>query len=164
MTATILGAPKEDANEAARRQGAAWAAFGMLGTGVFLVGIVDVALLWWPVRLGDVQWEFGVTSGTFESLPLSTIGLALLGSAFTALSVRNAARVTAGLFAVLALGVLAAFILYGLAAAEVLHAVDAATRPVAIRAVVKTGVFGVTYVALYATLAAYLWKANRPSR
>jgi len=42
---------------------------------LLLVSLLDLGVLWWPVRLGDMNWEFGTVSATVDALPLPTLAL-----------------------------------------------------------------------------------------
>jgi hypothetical protein len=42
---------------------------------LLLVSLLDLGMLWWPVRLGDMNWEFGTVSATVDALPLPTLAL-----------------------------------------------------------------------------------------
>lgn len=55
-----------------------WAPVAVIGAALAVVGLADVALVWYPLSLGNPEWEFGVLSRTFNGLALATIGLAML--------------------------------------------------------------------------------------
>src|SRR6185312_14688849 len=55
--------------------GAGWAQLGWLGVVLFIFGITDIALGWYPAAFGNAEWEFGVLAATLNGLALPTIGL-----------------------------------------------------------------------------------------
>lgn len=60
------------------REAVSVAVIAALGCAFAIVGLVDLALLWWPIRLGNAAWEFGTISQTLDSIPLSGLGFGLL--------------------------------------------------------------------------------------
>src|SRR5688500_7396536 len=59
----------------------AWGWLGWFGGVITLVAAGDLALAWYPFRVGVPEWEFGTIAASFAGLPLLTMGLAaLLGS------------------------------------------------------------------------------------
>ena len=50
----------------------------LLGAAFAIVGLADLTLLWVPLRLGNVNWEFAAVSRTFASIPMSGLGLGLV--------------------------------------------------------------------------------------
>jgi len=55
----------------------AWGLLFALGMVLLLVGTLDIALAWAPMNLGNADWEFGVVSSTFNSMPVPSVGLGL---------------------------------------------------------------------------------------
>ena len=53
----------------------AWRPVGWFGLLFLVVGIADMALVWYPLRPGNPTWEFGAVDLSFSTLPLLTIGL-----------------------------------------------------------------------------------------
>ncbi len=75
----------------------------LLGTAFTVVGLVDLGLLWNPTDFGSSSWEFATLSQTFDSLPMTTLGLGLLAFGFL-LQPRSRpiqVRVVAAIFALL---------------------------------------------------------------
>jgi hypothetical protein len=49
-----------------------------LGGAFAIVGLTDLALLWWPLGFGNAIWEFGTLSTTFDSVPMWGLGAGLI--------------------------------------------------------------------------------------
>ena len=135
----------------------------LLGLGVALaaVGWTDVASGWFPADLGSLEWEFGAISGTFDSLPLGTLGLGLMAYAVLLAGTRRSLAILSSLHGVVALGLVALLALYGLDVPVALGGVPDAVAPTLRLAIVKTLAQAVVYVAWYAWAAARLWR-DRP--
>jgi len=52
--------------------------FIAVGGGLWLVGAVELLLLWLPMDPGNIAWRFGTVSRTIEALPPAAVGAALL--------------------------------------------------------------------------------------
>jgi hypothetical protein len=89
MTGSVLGlkdAPvRESALRSARSAHFAWRSASWFGALLMLVGLADMALVWYPLRPGNPSWEFGAVDLSFSTLPVLTIGFAALLAATVAL-------------------------------------------------------------------------------
>lgn len=133
----------------------------IMGSGIVLglIGWIDVLLLWYPLRFGDAEWEFGTASAMFDALPLATIGL---------VAVAVAARIASGpvvrrsvaVFAILAsLLFLAAYILFALGFVQGWGNIPDEASWMLVRAGVKATVFAIAYIGLYVWLAMMLLRS-----
>ena len=52
--------------------------FVAIGSGLAVVGLVDLAMLWYPMQLGSAGWEFAAVSRTFTNAPMTMVGLVLV--------------------------------------------------------------------------------------
>ena len=108
--------PEEDASSGRRRLAPApdygWYLLGWLGLVFVIVGGVSLAMMWYPVLIGNPQWEFGTVSSTYDSLPITALGLGLLLGAGVARGIRWWTRTAAALFLLLALLVIGGLVLY----------------------------------------------------
>jgi hypothetical protein len=122
------------------------------GVALAVVGWVDWLLLWVPLNFGSVEWEFGTIGQSFDALPLATIGTAALIAAAIGGGWRRTLVVTAGLaFAVaITLGLILAIFLLDIPI--LLEGAAGAVRPVLLKAVAKTSLYGLLYVTTYAWL------------
>jgi hypothetical protein len=128
---------------------------GWLGLVLAFVGAVDVALRWYPTAFRSVEWEFATTSMTIASLPLLSIGAALLLISFIALDVRPGIAVMAAAFTLLALFVGALLVLFGLDVPVALGApIAPGPRTELLKTVARTLLMGVAFLLLYAGGAA----------
>lgn len=135
-----------------------WRVMTVVGSVLAFIGAVDVTLQWYPARFGNVEWEFATSMGTFDALPLVTIGLLLVTLGAIALESRSLLILLAGALSLAVVAMLAVFILYSLSAVVAWQSIENALQSTLIRAVLKTSVLGVTYILLYGWLC---WVAAR---
>ena len=141
-----------------------WRIVTALGAALTVVGWTDLALLWFPSNFGSPEWEFGTISGHFDGMPLGTLGLVTLCIAALGLGRRRTARVLAAILMTIAVTLLGIFALYLLNVPVALGGVPPQLVPTIQKAILKTTVFAVTYLALYGWLALYLWRNSRIAR
>lgn len=103
------------ASSARGRQGARgiWPVLAWIGFVLAAVGAVDLGLTWIPLDFGNMEWEFGTVSQSFNGLPTLTMGLGLWLGAALASGRRFLAMGLAVGFLLLAVGVVAAAVVYG---------------------------------------------------
>jgi hypothetical protein len=135
----------------------------VLGAAFVVVGLVDLVLLWIPVRLDSVAWEFATVGRTFDGLPMPVLGLGLIayGAArhprFGTGAMRSFAWVLAtGALALIALGVLFATLAPAVISQTPAEAVEGLRRNV-IRHAVQSVVYPTTLIAL----AVFAWRSRR---
>ena len=97
-------------------------------------------------------------------MPLGTLGLVTLCIAALGLGRRRTARVLAAILMTIAVTLLGIFALYLLNVPVALGGVPPQLVPTIQKAILKTTVFAVTYLALYGWLALYLWRNSRIAR
>ncbi len=130
-------------------------AFGLV---LLAVSSVDLGLLWWPLRFGTGEWEFGTTSRTFDSLALGTTGFVFLVVTASARRSTRALRVL-GVAAVVGLAALIGMlILYWLNVPVALRSVPEQTRAAVQTSVVRSTAFALLYIALFFWLSWYTWR------
>jgi hypothetical protein len=150
----------------------------LLAVGVVLTiaGLVDVGLFYWPLRFGDAEWEFGIIAQTFDTMPLPTLGLALVAIGLWARGGRPLwSRAMAIIFLLVAVLLAILSVIFLL---DVPVALKALARAVATakqrgatpnpvvssglhRGIAKAALFAATYVVGYATMAVALWRGVR---
>lgn len=134
----------------------------LLVTGAMLLaaGGLDVALLWYPPRLGETDWEFGIIAQSLDALPLPTMGLLLATLGVVLGRSRRAVWLACAACALVVLWLVAMALLFGLDVPQALAAVgrDARLGPGIKRVVFKAVVFFASYGSGYATLTALLWR------
>lgn len=89
-----------------------WYLLGWIGLVFTIVGAADLLLTWYPFNLGNPEWEFGTVTAALDGLPVPTLGLALLLGVGAARGQRWLMRTVAVAFALLALVIVMAAILY----------------------------------------------------
>jgi hypothetical protein len=126
-----------------------------------VIGGSDVALLWYPLKFGNIDWEFATITAFFDGLPLATIGLSGMVAGATALRRRGVSRALA-VFSVLMVMLLLALVgVYVLAVLSGVKTLNPAYEVMFVRAVLKTSVLAVTYLTLYTWLG---WMSGRVNR
>jgi len=142
-----------------------WTVLAGCGLAIAVVGWFDLALLWYPLRFGDAEWEFGTISAHLNGLPLGTLGLALVAAAALAGGKRRTARALAVLCLLIVVSLLAAGLIYLLDVPVVWRAANSpAIQHVVKKAMLKAGIFAATYFVFYAWLALILWRGSRVTR
>jgi hypothetical protein len=131
----------------------AWQILVVVGVALAVIGWVDVALLWIPLRFGIREWEFGVIAQSLQAMPLGTLGLVLLAAGGTARGSRMTLGVLAPVFGFITVAVFGLSIMFSLAALEGWGAVGPEMRQSMGKAILKTSVLAVTYQLFYAWLS-----------
>ncbi len=140
--------------------------FMTVGSAFVLVGLVDLGLLWIPVRIGTAGWEFATVSRTLTNMPMTAFGLVLVTFGF----LRNPARHpgwTRGIsvvFGLVALVVAAMGLLYALAAPAVVKQAGPDALEALTRAIIKNGTEIVVYPVTFGFVSIMLWRAVGKSR
>jgi hypothetical protein len=135
----------------------------LLGTAFTVVGLVDLGLLWNPPDFGSSAWEFATLSQTFDSLPMTTLGLGLLAFGFL-LQPRSRpvqVRIVAGIFGLAAICLLGLGILYFTVVPEVMRQAPPEAATALNRAIVKNVAEIIIYPVTFASLAVVLWRSVR---
>ncbi len=135
----------------------------LLGTAFTVVGLVDLGLLWNPSNFGSSSWEFATLSQTFDSLPMTALGLGLLAFGFL-LQPRSRpvqVRIMAGVFGLAAVSLLVMGVLYFTVAPEVMRQVPPEAVTALNRAIVKNVAEIIIYPATFVCLAVLLWRSVR---
>lgn len=133
------------------------------GLMLLVAGWLDIALLWYPPRLGEADWEFGIIAQSLDAMPLPTMGLLLTATALLLGRARWAVWLAFAAFVVVALWLLAMGVLFALDVPQALAAVarDARLGPGVKRVLLKAVVFLASYTAGYAAAAVLLWRRAR---
>lgn len=133
----------------------------VVGAVVALVGWTDLAFAWFPLEWGNLEWEFGSSSRTFDGLPLSTMGVAAMAAAAVGSGSRRGTLIVLLFGALSLLLVIAAAALYWI---NVPPAWAAAPEPILASlkmAALRTSIFMVVYLVFYSWLTWFLWRGWR---
>lgn len=91
---------------------ASWRGLTWFGLVLTVVGLADVVLVFYPARMGDPSWEFGVIDAAVSTMPVLVVGVAaLLGGALGRRKVGQV-RAVAVLALLLAVAILASYLIY----------------------------------------------------
>lgn len=150
---------RERARKAAGRVSAARVLI-ILGWSFILVGVVDLALLWIPLRLESVAWEFATVGRTLDALPMPALGLGLLayGSSRHPGVGSGRLRALAIVFGALALLLVALSALLLTAVPAVLGQTPSEALAGARRAAIRHGAQAIVYPLAFAAAAFALWR------
>ncbi len=149
----------------ARPEATAVSLLAVVGAAFLIVGLTDLALLWWPLGFGDSAWEFGTLSHTFDSVPMTGLGLALVTYAI----VRHPGtrpgwvRGLAVFYGVAAVGLIALGLIYATAAPVVIRQTPPGASGAIRRAVLKSAVQIVIYSVGCVVIAIMFWRGVRKS-
>lgn len=135
---------------------------GWIGVGLAVVGGLDFLLTWVPLAFGNVEWEFGTVTASFNGLPVVTMGLGLMMYAGLRSGRRWLWWAAAIPLVVLTLVVVAGLAVYLLTLPMALGSTaQGGVRLGLQKAVVKTVAQGVVYPVIYLGLLTKGWKSLR---
>lgn len=137
--------------------------FVVFGLALIAVGLVDLALLWYPLGFGNAIWEFGTLSRTLDGVPLPGLGLALLTyGVVTHPGARGGVvRGLAALFAAAALALIALALAWATAVPEVLRQTPAEAAGTLKRSIVKSVAQFAAYSLASGVITWLLWRGVR---
>ncbi len=144
------------------RQRLIWQVFATFGLVLFLLGLVNIAVLWLPFSLGEAEWEYGTSSNFFDIFPLLGLGLTFLVASALALGRKWSARSVATFCLLLAVFMWLAFALFATVFPAALGAVagnTAAMTPVK-KAGAKTAIQALVYPFALLWLSGAVWRAT----
>ncbi len=130
-----------------------------VGVAFLLVGGADIALTWYPLRIGAVDWELGTIMQTLNGLPVFALGLALL-SARAAAGARRWPAVSVSIAMILV--AIAIVAMAGLLALSVPVALNAVQDPAVLQGLKKAVLKAAVQVVAYPTM--FVWLAVRTLR
>jgi hypothetical protein len=135
----------------------------LLGTAFIVVGMVDLGLLWSPLNLGRVSWEFATLSQTFDSLPMTGLGFGLLAFGFLhqPRSRPLQVRLMSMIFGLATLFLIGMAVMYFTVAPEVMRQAPPEAMTALNRAVVKNVAEIIIYPVTFGTIAVLLWRSVR---
>lgn len=140
--------------------------FVAVGTAFALVGLVDLGLLWTPVRIGTPGWEFTTVSRTLTNVPMPAFGLVLVAYGL----IRHpSSRPAWTLCAAVVFGLLAVVLalmgaLYALSAPAVIKQAGPDALEALTRVIIKNGTEIVVYPVTFGFVSIMLWRAVGKSR
>lgn len=140
---------------------AAFRVTGVIGAVIALVGFTDLAFAWFPFEWGNLEWEFGTSSRTFDGLPLVTIGIGALAASAIGLGSRRGVLATFLLVLLTWLLVVGSLAIYWL---NVPPAWAAAPAPILASlkiAALRSSIFMIVYLGSYSWLILFLWRRWR---
>jgi hypothetical protein len=91
---------------------AAWKIVAWCGIVLILVGLSDIVLVFYPWRMGEPGWEFGVLTSALSSLPIVVVGFAGWIGSSVARGRKTATRVLGVLSVVFGVLIVSGFLVY----------------------------------------------------
>lgn len=138
--------------------------FVAVGAGLALMGLIDLAILWTPVRFGIPAWEFATISRTFTNVPMTTVGLVLVVFGLVRRQVSPGwIRGAAVVFGVMAVILIVLALVYATAIPSVTRQVTQEASDGLTRAIVKNGAEILVYPTVLVALAVVLWRGVKKS-
>jgi predicted cobalt transporter CbtA len=131
-----------------------------VGAALVFVALVDVAIVWTPLRLGTPGWEFATISRTFTNVPMTAIGWVLIAFGVVRHPDRHVfwTRGVAGAFAAMALILVAMGGVYLLSVPAVVREATPEVTDALKRALLKTGTEIVVYSTVFGLVSVILWR------
>lgn len=153
--------PAEAVGRAAEPRG--FEILALLGLVFALVGLVDLALLWAPLRFASPLWEVGTYSRTLDGLPMVALGLGLVAFAAVRAPADPAAlRTTMALvFFCLAAGLVAIAALYATSLPAALRDMSATAADRFRSTMLKNLVEAIAYPLAFVWIGRILWSSKR---
>jgi hypothetical protein len=137
-----------------------------LGVAFVIIGLTELALLWWPLGFGNAIWEFGTLSTTFDSVPMWGLGAGLI--VFAVLRSARTRPIWVRVLAVACVVVVLIFLVFALvyvtATPEVLRQTPPEAMGAVRRSIAKTLVEIVAYTGVFGLVAVMLWRGVRRTR
>jgi hypothetical protein len=141
-----------------------WYLLGWVGLVFALVGGTDLLLTWYPLNVGNPEWEFGTVSATLDGLPVPALGFALLLGAGVAGGKRWLVRTMAVVLVLLAAVIVLAAVLYATNVPIALQSVtDPLIRTGLKKAIAKTTTQAVLYPIAFVWIAVKAWRHSGKS-
>ncbi len=139
-----------------------WYLLGGIGLVFSLVALADLVLAWYPLRLGDREWEFGTVTTVFGGLPLLAMGLMLAFGASVARGNLRLSQFWSIVLALLGLVLVGLLLMYARSVPVALETVtDPILRVGLQKAILKTATQGVLYPVAFLWVAVLGWKHAR---
>ncbi len=131
-----------------------------VGAALVFVALVDVAIVWTPLRLGTPGWEFATISRTFTNVPMTAIGWVLVAFGVVRHPDRHVfwTRGVAAAFAAMALILLGMGAVYALSLPAVVREATPGVTDALKRALLKTGTEIVVYSTVFGLVSVILWR------
>ena len=132
------------------------------GCAFALVGLADIALLWFPPRAGNVAWEYATVGRTLDTLPMPTLGLLLIayGVLRQPRPTRRGIALVSAVFGLWGLfGLFLAFLIFTAAPAVLSQTPPGAVEAMR-RAALRHGVQAVLYPLAWITIAVMVWRSR----
>lgn len=136
--------------EVREASGMAWKYLRWAGVVSVVVGMTDLLLAWFPLRVGAPEWEFGIATATMENLPLTMVGLSLILAAGVVLENKKSVVAVAVFMLLLLMVVVGLSLLFALNVPLALRAVTAEpARTTLLKSMAKTSVQAVVYMIFF---------------
>jgi hypothetical protein len=140
---------------------AGWTLLGRFGVVLAIVGFADFLLVFYPGRFGDPTWEFAAIDAAFSSLPVLTIGLALMLAAGAAGGAVKWVRTCAAFAILLAVAILGLMLMYATNIPLALRLSPPEVLPGIYKSIIRTVLMAVVFGAGYIIAGITAWRRTR---
>jgi len=138
---------------------AGWYLLGGIGLVFAVVSFADLVLSFYPLAIGDAEWEFGTVTTVLDGLPLMTIGLGLALGAMVARGRLAGVKILSVVFALIGLVLVLLTLRYAGHISEALAAVTEPAIKVGLRkGITKTLAQGTLYPIGFFWIGTLGWK------
>ena len=138
-----------------------WTVLGRFGVVLGIIGFADFALVFYPGRFGDPTWEFAAVDAAFSSLPVFTLGLALMLAAALARGFVRQVRVLAVVCVVLAVAIMALMLLYATNVPLALRLSPPEVLPGIYKSIVRTVLMAIVFGIGFVVAGITAWRRTR---
>ncbi|HEX6693879.1 MAG TPA: hypothetical protein VF035_04160 [Longimicrobiales bacterium] len=142
-------------------QMAGWTVLGRFGVVLAIIGLADFALVFYPGHFGEPTWEFAAVDAAFSSLPVFTIGLALMAGAGLAKGFVKRTRAIAVMCLMLAAVIVGLMLLYATNIPLAVRMSPPEVLPGIYKSIVRTVLMGVVFGAGFVTAGVTAWRRTR---
>jgi len=136
-----------------------WFLLGAVGIAFSVVGLLDLALVWYPPDFGNPEFEFGSVTSAFNNMPIVALGLTMWVGSAAARGQRVSVRIAGTLIMLVALLIVVGGVLY---LTDVPLALQSNVEPLVMtgikKSILKTLVQAVVYPLVLSYVAVRSWR------
>jgi hypothetical protein len=148
-SAQIIASDKGTIGESMHSTDQAWRGLAWFGLMLGIVGLSDVALVFYPARWGDPGWEFAAIGMALSTFPLLIVGIAAMLAAAVARGKRTTARIVAATSIALALLILGGFGIFQSTIPVALRVAPPELMPGIQKSIVRTAIMSLAFSTMF---------------
>lgn len=136
-----------------------WHLLGVVGIAFSVVGLLDLALVWYPPDFGNPEFEFGSVTAVMNNLPIVALGLTMWIGSAAARGKKGSVRLVAAVMMLVAVIILAGLVLF---LTDVPLALQSDVKPLVLtgikKSILKTLVQSLVYPLVLTFVAVRAWR------